>query len=323
MAVNDSLQIKDPVAGTDVDLELAAGAGGKARPVVHIDSGDALPLPTNAAQETGGNLAGLVTRVGEVQASPTANSVLARLKDLLTGIVLAAGSAIIGKVGIDQTTPGTTNRVDVGTLPALAAGAAVVGKVGIDQTTPGTTNRVDIGTIAAGENHVGAVGGHSVTVTGTVTRPADTTQYAAGDVISNSTSAPVVITFPGCARVNAGGGVIIGAQCVDDTNQTTKATLELWLFDTTVTPDNDNAVFTPTDAELLTLVGIIRFSTWFVGDATAAAGGNAVALATLANPLTFKCGAALTALLGVLVVRNAYTPVSAEVFSIRLRILQD
>lgn len=37
-------------------------------------------------------------RVGEVQASPTANTLLARLKDLLTGIVLAAGAAIIGAV---------------------------------------------------------------------------------------------------------------------------------------------------------------------------------------------------------------------------------
>jgi hypothetical protein len=37
-------------------------------------------------------------RVGEVQASPTANTLLGRLKDLLTGIVLAAGSAIIGAV---------------------------------------------------------------------------------------------------------------------------------------------------------------------------------------------------------------------------------
>lgn len=51
---------------------------------------------------------------GEVQASPTANTVLGRLKALLTGIILAAGTAIIGKVGIDQTTPGTTNRVDIG-----------------------------------------------------------------------------------------------------------------------------------------------------------------------------------------------------------------
>lgn len=58
------------------------------------------------AQETAIN-----TALGTVTASPTANTVLDRLKALLTGIVLAAGSAIIGKVGIDQTTNGTTNAV--------------------------------------------------------------------------------------------------------------------------------------------------------------------------------------------------------------------
>lgn len=62
----------------------------------------ALPLPTGAAtQATLGTLlleASFNTRIGEVQAAPTANTVLGRLKDLLTGIVLAAGSAVIGKV---------------------------------------------------------------------------------------------------------------------------------------------------------------------------------------------------------------------------------
>lgn len=49
--------------------------------------------------------------IGEVTASPAANTILGRLKAILTGVVLAAGSAIIGKVGIDQTTPGTTNAI--------------------------------------------------------------------------------------------------------------------------------------------------------------------------------------------------------------------
>ena len=53
------------------------------------------------------------TATGTVTASPTANTVLARLKDILSLTVLAAGSAIIGKVGIDQSTPGTTNAVSV------------------------------------------------------------------------------------------------------------------------------------------------------------------------------------------------------------------
>lgn len=38
-----------------------------------------------------------------------------------------------------------TQPVSLSTLPALVAGAAVVGKVGIDQSTPGTTNRVTLG----------------------------------------------------------------------------------------------------------------------------------------------------------------------------------
>jgi hypothetical protein len=82
--------------------------------------------------------------------------------------VLDAGAAIIGKFGIDQTTPGTTNGVVVNSgtttvtqatgtnlhsvLDAGAAvighvindaGAALIGKVGIDQTTPGGTNLVN------------------------------------------------------------------------------------------------------------------------------------------------------------------------------------
>ena len=59
-----------------------------------------------------------VTGMGEVQATPTSNTLLDRVKALLTGIVLSAGTNIIGKVGIDQTTDGTTNKVSVGNFPA-------------------------------------------------------------------------------------------------------------------------------------------------------------------------------------------------------------
>lgn len=56
---------------------------------------------TSAKQDTGNtSLASLETKIGEVQASPTSNTVLDRLKALLTGIVLAAGSARIGKVTV-------------------------------------------------------------------------------------------------------------------------------------------------------------------------------------------------------------------------------
>lgn len=55
---------------------------------------------------------------------------------------LVAGAAIIGKVGIDQTTPGTTNGVQLNA--AIPAGVNIIGKVSIDQTTNGVTNAVDI-----------------------------------------------------------------------------------------------------------------------------------------------------------------------------------
>lgn len=53
---------------------------------------------------------------------------------------LPAGTNILGRVGIDQTTPGTTNGVQINA--AVPAGTNIIGRVGIDQTTPGTTNLV-------------------------------------------------------------------------------------------------------------------------------------------------------------------------------------
>lgn len=69
---------------------------------------------------------------------------------------LVAGAALVGKVGIDQTTPGTTNAVQV--VGALPAGAALLGKTGIDQTTPGTTNGVQVvAALPVGANVIGKV----------------------------------------------------------------------------------------------------------------------------------------------------------------------
>ena len=84
---------------------------------------------------------------------------------------LVAGTALVGKFGIDQTTPGATNAVQVtGSLPAgannigdvdvlsIAAGTNLIGKFGIDQTTPGTTNGVTVvSEVPAGTQIIGNV----------------------------------------------------------------------------------------------------------------------------------------------------------------------
>lgn len=165
------------------------------------------------------------------------------------------------------------------------------------------------------------------------TRPADTTAYAAGDAMSNSTSAPDALTFADVARFLGGGGEILGALLLDSANQATKPSCELWLFcgSAAPVPDNDNAVFTPTDAELANLVGVIVFdgvtAGWaYVGDATVGAGGNVVIPGRIGPSgagahrvgLPFVCNAASDDLFGLVVARNAYTPVSGEVFTFTL-----
>lgn len=169
-------------------------------------------------------------------------------------------------------------------------------------------------------------------ISASVTRPADTTAYAAGDALTNSTSAPVVLTLSGMGRFNAGGGLIVSANLLDSANQATKPDIELWIFSVSPTPDNDNAAFTPTDTELGNLVGIIEFkgsTKSYVGDATAGAGGNLMIPGTQAGTavptftIPFVCAASQTSLFGLLVVRNAYTPVSAEIFTVMLAIEQE
>ncbi len=160
------------------------------------------------------------------------------------------------------------------------------------------------------------------TVSATFTRPSDTTAYAAGDVVCNSTSAPVIMSFERVSLDDDGISILQDAICVTSANVATKPDLELWLFDTAVTMDNDNAVFTPTDAELLTCVGVVRFPTgsFLVGDATSGAGGNSLChVSNLGVPVSAAQN--ITVLYGVLVVRNAYVPVSGEVFTVRLKLL--
>ncbi len=243
---------------------------------------------------------------------------------------VASGTAIPVTADTELPAASAINGTILKSVSAPVVGAALLvsDNTNLIQPLGDAANGLDVdvtrmAALVAGEAHVGEVGGKTINILGSFTRPADTTAYAAGDVVCNSTSAPVVITFTNCARINAGSGLIVGAQLVDGAYVASTLAAELWLFDTTITMDNDNAVFTPTDAELQTLVGVIQFNNPLVGDATAGVGGNVVNLATLVNHIAFTTGAASRNLFGVLVARNAYVPISAETFDIRLRISQD
>ena len=158
-----------------------------------------------------------------------------------------------------------------------------------------------------------------------LTRPADTTAYAAGDVISDATG-DAHFTFaeslrPGNKKSHLSGSIAT-VRLHSSANVATKLDAELWLFHTDIADVADNAAFAPTDAEALTLVGIISFATanWKEGNAGADAAGNAV---IEARNLGLALRGASPTLYGQLVARNAYIPVSGEIFTCELIISQD
>lgn len=169
-----------------------------------------------------------------------------------------------------------------------------------------------------------------VEVTATLTRPANTTAYAAGDAMD--TTAGAGLTFAGAARGTGGGGTIEDAVFFSNDAVATGPDVELWLFSAALAAyDADNAAFTPVDADYYTssggvtdgFVGVIQFETGNAFIGTAGAGGNQIIPATRTFlPLKFVCATNATSLFGVLVARNAYVPVSAEVFRVWLRIDQ-
>jgi hypothetical protein len=154
------------------------------------------------------------------------------------------------------------------------------------------------------------------------TRPDLTDGYVTGDVICNSTTAPVALTFAGCAEQKGGNGWIISAAIDISAYVAAGPSPELWLFTAAPTMDNDNAAFTPTDAEMLNRVAIIPFYTAYVGTATAGANGNQC-FQEKNLALQFKCAAGSQALYGVIVNRNSYTPVAQCVWAVTLGIMWD
>ena len=167
-----------------------------------------------------------------------------------------------------------------------------------------------------------------------LTRPANTDAYAAGDVISAVTtnahftfgtalSGAMVGDQKKLGRPGFLSGAINALRLHSSANQATKLDAQLFLFHTDITAVADNAAFAPTDAEMLTLVGVIDIPSysWSVGAAAAGADGNAVAeIKNIDLPyITGVTGQ----LFGQLVARNAYVPVSGEMLTIDLVVTPD
>ena len=149
-----------------------------------------------------------------------------------------------------------------------------------------------------------------------ITRPADTTAYADGDVVADSTSAAAALMFKGLCG-DGDGAVIRGAMFSSSAIPGTKLNADLWLFHTAPTSyGNDNGAFALSDADLLNCVGVIPLDGTTAANVKVSTLNYVVVNQGLAIPV--KSLTADRALYGVLVARNAYTPASAEVITVKL-----
>lgn len=161
---------------------------------------------------------------------------------------------------------------------------------------------------AASELHLGEVAGKTVTVGVEITRPSDTTAYAALDSVNTSTGTPTSITFAGMSRIASGTGYITKARLVTDQSACV-AQMRLWLFNAAPnTLNNDNAAFLIKYADKLTCIGYIDFPVF----ATEAGSDCAQALAPDIR-IAFTADAS-SQLLGVFQTRTAFTPANGQKF---------
>jgi hypothetical protein len=238
-----------------------------------------------------------------------------------TGATIAAddvGGVLFQKIKIYSSTDGTEAPLSVAEDAAHASGDHGIAAMAVRTDAPanksGTDGDYEPLQMSAGRLWVSPLG-FPVTVQTDVTRPADTTAYATGDAISNSTSAPTSggFTLTGAARKSGGSGIITDMTIASSNDPATRLSGEIFLFDQAVTNINDNAAFAVSDAEIKTCVGVVPFSLFD-------AGNNGFAHITGLNILFTCVGSANLRFL--VRTRNAYTPASAEEITVTAKILQ-
>lgn len=143
------------------------------------------------------------------------------------------------------------------------------------------------------------------------TRPSDTTTYAVGDAVTNSTSAPTVFSVDlGSIGAIAGQAVEIRKIAIaSSAKQSALPLFNVYLSATTFTATNDNAALDIDDTTME------AGGAWLdCADQFYTASNSRVSKSNCNTPIVLA--AADTKLYGTLQANNAYTPVSGEKFTI-------
>lgn len=165
----------------------------------------------------------------------------------------------------------------------------------------------------------GSIGGFTTIVSSTLTRPGNTTAYAAGDEVTDNGTA--IITLTNLARFSGGTGVIQGICATFSDNWATKPVAEVWLFDTTSTPQTDNTAFAPADGVVDTAFAVIPLSVTYVADATANTGNMVMDTGSISIP--FQTVGSANVFLRLVVRNAAQAGANSGTIKFRVRALCD
>lgn len=146
-------------------------------------------------------------------------------------------------------------------------------------------------------------------------RPANTTAYTAGDVVSQSATATGLLTFP-VARSKGGGGYIVKA-LLETNLKTFLSQMRLYLFtvrEPTISVVGDNVAQTILWVNASYRLGYVEFPTLVSG----AGSGSTAATAMFTGNVPFRCAEGDDAIYGYLVDNTGSTPASSQVFGLQL-----
>jgi len=148
-----------------------------------------------------------------------------------------------------------------------------------------------------------------------LTRPADTTAYAAGDAVGTASTSN--LTLSNATRNNAGGGRILAVRLFKSGTTVTNATFTVLFFNTAPTAVADNAAFNLLYAEQAYYIGEVALSTM-----TARGTGGGYAFSSISAPIWFQAASGSKSLIAVITAAAAYTPASAETFQLSVTVEQ-
>ena len=152
------------------------------------------------------------------------------------------------------------------------------------------------------------------TVVASFTRPADTTAYASGDLVANSTTAGSVVPMRFDLGVIANGGMVRRVRIAKSNTSITSASFRLHLYAASPTPANgDNGAWSTDQAAFYMGSFDVTMDKAFTDGAV----GNGVP--AVGSEVNFG----RNTYYGLLEARAAYTPASAEVITVELEVIRN